>query len=507
MPLTTVSRVCLLFCAFFIVQPGMSQSFSLKLVDEDSGLPIEQAFVFFEHSTIGSSTDEAGQVQFEEIPGSNYKLVLTHILYHDISIPVSEITQEETVVKMTAKDFDLKEVVIASKKVSQAKYKKWFKRFENAFIGDRRVRRKVKILNPRSIWFEEEDGALTVHAIDGLKIRNEQTGYDYTVMLDSCIIEETEDIRFSVKVFFKDILEEVKNQDKVTIQRNELFRQSPLLFFKSLITQHPINREEFEFGFTRRNEEGVMEYRSSSYDQLHWRPGRNADTLLVNGHFTVRIKDVLVKTNIAKGLIHHDQRSAWATSFFYSKSGYIVIHHDGFILNPEDIEESGYWASKRMAHELPRSFQGDVIFKEQGDQPILEDLLDYPDRYQPEKIYLHTDKTTYLPLENMWFKGYLVNGVDHSDRTASKVVYVELWDESNEKVNSWLLHTENGLLGDMQWSPKFVPGTYILRAFTNHMRNQGSEYFFEKEITLMNLSSDIDSTVSRSLKTYCFILS
>ena len=45
-----------------------------------------------------------------------------------------------------------------------------------------------------------------------------------------------------------------------------------------------------------------------------------------------------------------------------------------------------------------------------------------------EKIFVHTDKTIYLPGEILWFKVYCVDGNDHKPLNLSKVVYVDVLD-------------------------------------------------------------------------------
>ncbi len=49
-----------------------------------------------------------------------------------------------------------------------------------------------------------------------------------------------------------------------------------------------------------------------------------------------------------------------------------------------------------------------------------------------EKIYLRTDRGSYLTGELMWFKVYCVDGYNNRPLDVSKVVYVEMLNEENE---------------------------------------------------------------------------
>src|ERR1700761_6644544 len=51
-----------------------------------------------------------------------------------------------------------------------------------------------------------------------------------------------------------------------------------------------------------------------------------------------------------------------------------------------------------------------------------------------EKIFVHTDKNVYLPGEIMWFKIYCVDGNDHKPLHMSKVAYVDILDNSQNRI-------------------------------------------------------------------------
>src|SRR5471030_1703399 len=54
------------------------------------------------------------------------------------------------------------------------------------------------------------------------------------------------------------------------------------------------------------------------------------------------------------------------------------------------------------------------------------------DKYPPflqEKLFVHTDKTFYLPGEFIWFKIYDVDGLFNKPLDLSKVAYVEILNQ------------------------------------------------------------------------------
>lgn len=102
-----------------------------------------------------------------------------------------------------------------------------------------------------------------------------------------------------------------------------------------------------------------------------------------------------------------------------------------------------------------------------------------------EVLHLHTDKSTYIPGEIMWFKAYTVDGYSRQYVDYSSTVYVQLFNEKNQLVSS--AKVENGLnaaSGSIFIPKSLVSGNYQLKAFTLKMNTQGTE--FSKKITIIN---------------------
>jgi len=126
-----------------------------------------------------------------------------------------------------------------------------------------------------------------------------------------------------------------------------------------------------------------------------------------------------------------------------------------------------------------------------GQDPFLEKLttsLQQQESFeQHEKVYVQTDKSFYIAGEICWFKSYLVDAALHKPFTLSKVVYVELLNHDSKPVLQGKIAMQQGLGNGSFFLPIFLPsGSYIIRAYTNWMKNAGPDYFFEKNITIVN---------------------
>lgn len=112
-------------------------------------------------------------------------------------------------------------------------------------------------------------------------------------------------------------------------------------------------------------------------------------------------------------------------------------------------------------------------------------LETYQTYYPQEKVYIHHDKSYYVSGETLWFKAYLVDASQHSFLTPSQIVRVELVADNGKILKELISKIENGgAAGDFYIDPEWTAGTYILRAYTQYMRNYEEVAMFQKEIRI-----------------------
>src|SRR5690606_9542732 len=143
---------------------------------------------------------------------------------------------------------------------------------------------------------------------------------------------------------------------------------------------------------------------------------------------------------------------------------------------------------KKFAIALPLIFLSLQIWAQENPQSdnITTKLEAYVSRSAPEKTFLHTNKDLYTHGETIWFKAYLINGVNHFKSDKSKVIYVELLDSNdNLIVQRKLYFNGSGASGDIKVDGSFEEGDYSIRAYTKYMLNEDSPVFFQKEISIL----------------------
>ena len=117
------------------------------------------------------------------------------------------------------------------------------------------------------------------------------------------------------------------------------------------------------------------------------------------------------------------------------------------------------------------------------------------DFYPQEKLYLQIDKPEYLSGETLWFRAHLLNALLHMQTNISRYVYVELINPIGTIVNRVKIRPDSlgHFHGHLPLSEELAEGVYMLRAYTLYMKNLGDDYFFKKNVSIINpLSVNFD---------------
>jgi len=107
-------------------------------------------------------------------------------------------------------------------------------------------------------------------------------------------------------------------------------------------------------------------------------------------------------------------------------------------------------------------------------------------RYR-ESLFLQTDRDIYIPGETVWFKVYKLNACDGTPGNFSRVVYLELLNRSGYPVNQIRIAINKASAASgFRLSDTLSTGKYLLRAYTNWMKNFSQSEFAFKTISVFN---------------------
>ena len=127
----------------------------------------------------------------------------------------------------------------------------------------------------------------------------------------------------------------------------------------------------------------------------------------------------------------------------------------------------------------------------------------YRSRFMQEKLFVHTDKDSYISREICWFRIYYTDAFYNRLATVSKIAYVELLDKNNLPVLQQKVSLKPGESDGSMIIPVNIPsGTYRFRAYTSWMKNFSPDYYFEKDIRIINPQSLQAEPLSSKTKQY-----
>ncbi|MEL6924879.1 MAG: carboxypeptidase-like regulatory domain-containing protein, partial [Bacteroidota bacterium] len=157
---------------FFLLLFGFQWTFGqqvelrFQLIDEATQKPIADAHVFISDASIGSTSDAQGICAIKVAPQETQTLIISHLSYELLVIKSERFATltDGAVVTMTANGINLNEIAFTAKR--SAKWKKNFRTFKRALLGEGTPATKCKILNPEVLRFEDQDGKLVATAID-----------------------------------------------------------------------------------------------------------------------------------------------------------------------------------------------------------------------------------------------------------------------------------------------------------------------------------------------------
>jgi len=104
-----------------------------------------------------------------------------------------------------------------------------------------------------------------------------------------------------------------------------------------------------------------------------------------------------------------------------------------------------------------------------------------------EAVYLQTDRTTYIAGESVFYQLYVFDLVTKKRSDLSKVGYIELRAPKSDPALKIWVKVDAGMASGSLVLPDTLPsGVYQMVAFTSVMKNFGEQYFFHKEIMIVN---------------------
>lgn len=322
-----------------------SQELKNVVLDKDTKLPVEGVSIYFNETTIGTTTDAKGNFTLTDKVSTNATLVISFVGYETRLFSLGEIRALD-VVYLQEKATSLNEVVLERDYWSREKKIKIFRR---EFLGRDTVSSSCKISNEdeiRLIYIASED-VLYAYCDTPILIKNKYLGYevkynlvDFEIKFKQSLIglKLVESVYYSGTSLFSE--QHKKTKKKHIAQRKKEYLGSLLHFMRSLAKKE-ILENNFEIYIKDPSGASNLFFPVNAYLYLIIEEQENQNVKLTvdNREIVVSFDNNLQSTIVTK---------ADSNPFFI----------DGFgIHTPVDkMFFSGYFGLKRMSTMLPSDF-------------------------------------------------------------------------------------------------------------------------------------------------------
>ena len=103
-----------------------------------------------------------------------------------------------------------------------------------------------------------------------------------------------------------------------------------------------------------------------------------------------------------------------------------------------------------------------------------------------EQIYVHFNKSCYLPGDDIWFSTYITDPLTGLLNPYTRNLYVELYDTKGKMLGQKILPVSKGIANSMfSLSDKILPGHFTFRTYTNWMKNFCSTEEFDRFVEVI----------------------
>ncbi|MEZ5041817.1 MAG: MG2 domain-containing protein [Saprospiraceae bacterium] len=120
--------------------------------------------------------------------------------------------------------------------------------------------------------------------------------------------------------------------------------------------------------------------------------------------------------------------------------------------------------------------------------------------YMPEHMTIHTDRQLYISGETIWFKVYVFDSRQGKPADFSKAAYLELISQKGIAISRVKVALNNGQgAGTIELPKALNNGNYVLRAYTQAMRNEGEASFCKSMLIILNPGQPMARATDASL--------
>lgn len=350
-------------------QPNQSTIITGRVVDAETGLPLEGTNVFIATSMIGTTTGADGRYRLQGVPTGALRLYVSMLGFEpqfmDLMLRTAQVYTFDF--KLQPKILEAGEITVEAERDEH-----WLERLEKftrLFIGESPNSEQVTITNPEVLDFRESGGTLTAVAAGPFTIENRALGYRIQYFLNDFKAEPRR-TQYDGEPLFEEMKPSSPEEAQMwKANRRKAFMGSFRHFLLALISE----RTEGQ-GFKTYSRPGMNNAPGGTFSGSSkvsnarfpidankiLKPGETSTDFILDfdGYIELIYMGEEEDPSYFKWQGAAGKRGArFQTSWITMERGPTSIDYKGDILDPYGVTFSGYLAFERVADEVPKEYR------------------------------------------------------------------------------------------------------------------------------------------------------
>lgn len=347
-----------------------------RVINGETNEPIPFATVFLANTTKGTTADDKGHFVLANLQPGRFEMVVSSVGFETFTFPVYTNRQQTYVVRLKPST-DLMEVKVRARR--SPNWDKHLTFFIQNFIGTSPNALNCRILNPKVIWFDEDEEThvLKAGAQEPLIIENNALGYRIKYVLQSFVYNKEEQY---LSYLGHPVLEEMEarspRQTKRWLEnRQKTYYGSTMHFMRAVHTRctgeegFVINRiAEEQHIRNQRAGQGPINTRILikkvlPVDSLIDADSSSATTTMLKFRSLIQVTYLKEKEEfeyvrsrkpLVTNLDHVGQ-----VSVLHMLTPHVLVEANGNFYEPLGVLFEGYWSWEKVAEMLPLNYEPD----------------------------------------------------------------------------------------------------------------------------------------------------
>jgi hypothetical protein len=380
--------ISVLGCLNWLNSDAQTTTISGKVVDGVTNEPLPFTNIYFDKTSIGTASDEAGRFTIRNVPVDFSELVASAIGYKTISAFLKLEKDKTTVVefKMIPDQGMLEEIVVRDKR--NENWEKLLLEFKRYFLGETVNSQQAKILNPSvlDLTYSAGEQLLTARTLGPLKVENKALGYTIIVDIDAFVASPSY-YQLKFRSRFEKLIPIDKRQEKIWVRKRlDTYLGSQRHLFNSIM-QGKFEQEGFKIqkanpeihnnpDYFRMNPLWRMdETKAVSRDEIKVDTSRQSLKALKKGMYEIQYTRKVIDRaeRIYSNL-------PYLISWIEVSDDHLNLHPYGEVKLPANFWRLGYFEKMRMADQLPIDYdpieeQAQLLISENNEAATLRGTI------------------------------------------------------------------------------------------------------------------------------------